>query len=263
MRRVAELFLHGDYSRARRHGVALGAPEMRDSVDVLFVDEAGQMSLANVARRVAGARTASCCSAIRSSSSSRSKGSHPDGVGASALEHMLGEARRRSRRTAASSCRSTWRLLAAASASSRPRCSTTDACRRARARAAGADRRARRCPSARRRGLVSCPSSTTATATPRTKKSSAVAAHRCDDCSSGDAIGATDDGAEQPLARRDILVVAPYNAQVTRLLGAARRPACASARSTSFRAGGARRRSTRWRRRGPRTRRAGWSSSTA
>ena len=44
---------------------------MPGAVDVLFVDEAGQISLANVRRDVAGAPTASSCWATRSSSTSR------------------------------------------------------------------------------------------------------------------------------------------------------------------------------------------------
>ena len=54
----------------------LWAREDFAQADVLFVDEAGQMSLANVLA-VAQAAGISCCSAIRSSSSRRR--SHPDG----------------------------------------------------------------------------------------------------------------------------------------------------------------------------------------
>ena len=49
------------------------APDMEGSVDVLFVDEAGQFSLANAIAVVAGAADRSCCSAIRSSWTSRSR----------------------------------------------------------------------------------------------------------------------------------------------------------------------------------------------
>ena len=45
--------------------------KMRDAVDVLFVDEAGQISLAQRRRDRPAATAASCCSAIRSSSTSR------------------------------------------------------------------------------------------------------------------------------------------------------------------------------------------------
>ena len=50
-----------------------------------------QMSLANVLVVSQALRRRSCCSAIRSSSSSRSQGTHPDGADVSALEHLLGE----------------------------------------------------------------------------------------------------------------------------------------------------------------------------
>ena len=47
------------------------SPKMVDAVDVLFVDEAGQISLANVVAIAARDRRASSCSATRSSSTSR------------------------------------------------------------------------------------------------------------------------------------------------------------------------------------------------
>ena len=77
--------------RRRRHGLAVGQRRRwPDSVDVLFVDEAGQMSLANVLAVVAGRGSRWCCWATRSSSSSPSKGSHPPGAEASALAAPAG-----------------------------------------------------------------------------------------------------------------------------------------------------------------------------
>ena len=60
------------------------------AVDVLFVDEAGQMSLANVVAVSRGARNVVLLGDPQQLEQPR-KGSHPDGVGASALQHMLGE----------------------------------------------------------------------------------------------------------------------------------------------------------------------------
>lgn len=63
--------------------------DMSDQVDVLFVDEAGQMSLANV---LAVARAAGSLVLLGDPQQldQPQKGTHPDGVDASALEHILG-----------------------------------------------------------------------------------------------------------------------------------------------------------------------------
>lgn len=58
------------------------------SVDVLFVDEAGQMSLANVLAMSPAARSVVLLGDPQQLEQPR-KGTHPDGVGISALEHML------------------------------------------------------------------------------------------------------------------------------------------------------------------------------
>ena len=64
-------------------------PEFAGAVDVLFVDEAGQMSLANV---LAVSRAASSIVLLGDPQQldQPQKGTHPEGVGASALEHILG-----------------------------------------------------------------------------------------------------------------------------------------------------------------------------
>jgi predicted RecB family nuclease len=66
-------------------------PEFAASVDVLFVDEAGQMSLANT---LAVARAASSLVLLGDPQQLEQpgKGSHPEGVGVSALHHVLGGA---------------------------------------------------------------------------------------------------------------------------------------------------------------------------
>jgi uncharacterized protein len=66
-------------------------PEMFEAVDVLFVDEAGQMSLANVLA------IAQCAKSLVLLGDPRQleqpiQGSHPDGTAVSALQHMLGGA---------------------------------------------------------------------------------------------------------------------------------------------------------------------------
>ena len=64
--------------------------EFAKSVDVLFVDEAGQMSLANV---LAASQAASSVVLLGDPQQLEQpkKGSHPDGVDVSALSHILGE----------------------------------------------------------------------------------------------------------------------------------------------------------------------------
>jgi predicted RecB family nuclease len=62
-----------------------------NTVDVLFVDEAGQMSLAN-ALAVSGAALSLVLLGDPQQLEQPQKGSHPDGVGVSALEHVLGGA---------------------------------------------------------------------------------------------------------------------------------------------------------------------------
>ncbi len=66
-------------------------PEFAGAVDVLFVDEAGQVSLAN-ALAVSHAANSVVLLGDPRQLAQPSKGSHPDGVGVSALQHVLGAA---------------------------------------------------------------------------------------------------------------------------------------------------------------------------
>ena len=65
-------------------------PDLQDSVDTLFVDEAGQMSLANVLA-VAGAARNLILLGDPQQLAQPSQAAHPPGSGVSALEHILGE----------------------------------------------------------------------------------------------------------------------------------------------------------------------------
>jgi predicted RecB family nuclease len=65
-------------------------PEFQQSVDTLFVDEAGQMSLANVLA-VAGAARNLILLGDPQQLAHPSQAAHPPGSGVSALEHILGE----------------------------------------------------------------------------------------------------------------------------------------------------------------------------
>lgn len=66
--------------------------DMEGSVDVLFVDEAGQVSLATVCS-VAGAARSVVLLGDPNQLPQVSQGTHPEGAGASALEHLVGDAR--------------------------------------------------------------------------------------------------------------------------------------------------------------------------
>ena len=63
-------------------------PDCRDAVDVLFVDEAGQMSLANVLA-VAQAAESIVLLGDPQQLEQPQQGSHPEGTEVSALEHLL------------------------------------------------------------------------------------------------------------------------------------------------------------------------------
>ena len=63
-------------------------PQMRNTVDVLFVDEAGQKSLADVVA-VSGAAKSIVLLGDPQQLAQPSKGSHPEGAEVSALEHLL------------------------------------------------------------------------------------------------------------------------------------------------------------------------------
>jgi uncharacterized protein len=64
-------------------------PDLTNAVDVLFVDEAGQMSLANAVAVSQAARSLVLLGDPQQLEQPR-QGSHPDGVDVSALEHILG-----------------------------------------------------------------------------------------------------------------------------------------------------------------------------
>jgi predicted RecB family nuclease len=67
-------------------------PEFAHAVDVLFVDEAGQMSLAN-GLAVSGAANSTVLLGDPQQLDQPQRGSHPEGVSASALQHILGRDR--------------------------------------------------------------------------------------------------------------------------------------------------------------------------
>jgi uncharacterized protein len=88
---VASLLASGSFPIAAGTAWLWCRPELDDAVDVLFVDEAGQLSLAN-ALAVAGAAESLVLLGDPNQLPQVSQGVHPEGAGVSALEHLVGDA---------------------------------------------------------------------------------------------------------------------------------------------------------------------------
>jgi uncharacterized protein len=89
--RVADLFAR-DYRLLGGTAWLWAKPEFHDSVDVMFIDEAGQMSLADVLAVSASAKSLVLLGDPQQLEQPQ-QASHPEGTQASALEHLLGEAK--------------------------------------------------------------------------------------------------------------------------------------------------------------------------
>ena len=232
--------------------------EFAGALDVLVVDEAGQIALANAIAVSPAARSLVLLGDPQQLDQPL-KGTHPPGAERSALAHLLdgaadhaGRAGPLPRPAPGGSIRT--------SARSRPRSSTKAGW----SRRPGLERPVaggRRRPD-RNGHCASCPSRTSATraSRPRRRTSSRQLVQLA--ASSSESYWTDRDGERAPRhARRR-----PHRRRVQRAGRGDRAPAArarASAPWTSSRARRRRSRSTRWRRRLPRTRRAGWSSSTA
>jgi predicted RecB family nuclease len=185
-------------------------PELAGSVDVLFVDEAGQMSLAN-ALAVAQAARASCSSAIRSSSSSRRRRRIP--TARTSPRCSTSSARRRRCLPIAASSWTTRGGSRRPCAGSRRSCSTTITCGPTGSTGSASPARNRSTAP----GSGGWRSITTATATPRTKKWMSSRAHRRRAARPGAvAVGRRRRDRAAARARRSPRR-RPFNAQVNRL----------------------------------------------
>lgn len=89
---VLEVLQDGDRQVAGGTAWLWAREDMEAAVDVLVVDEAGQMSLANVVAAGRGARNVVLLGDPQQLEQPL-KGSHPEGSAASALQHILGSAR--------------------------------------------------------------------------------------------------------------------------------------------------------------------------
>jgi predicted RecB family nuclease len=88
---VAPLLAGGQFPIAAGTVWLWARADMIGAVDVLFVDEAGQLSLANTLA-AAGAATSLVLLGDPNQLPQVSQGLHPEGAGASALEHLVGDA---------------------------------------------------------------------------------------------------------------------------------------------------------------------------
>jgi uncharacterized protein len=86
--RIAQLFAREDQRLLGGTSWLWANERFRDSVDVLFIDEAGQMSLADVLAVSAGAKSLVLLGDPQQLEQPQ-QASHPPGAGASALEHLL------------------------------------------------------------------------------------------------------------------------------------------------------------------------------
>ena len=219
-KRAADLFVHGTYSLLGGTSWLWAKPEFRASVDVLFIDEAGQMSLADVLALSAAARSLVLLGDPRQLEQPQ-QASHPPGSQASALEHLLGDARtippdrglflHQTRRLHPQICAFTAEAFYDKRLTSAP----------------GLERQALRAApgSAAQRfgdaGLAYVPVEHDGNQARAQEEVEAVAAIVAA-LTSGDVVWCDKTGAEAPLTRADLMVVAPYNAQVTALAAALR-----------------------------------------
>jgi uncharacterized protein len=218
--RVAELFLRGTYSLLGGTAWLWARPEFRSSVDVLFIDEAGQMSLADVLAVSAAAKSLVLLGDPQQLEQPQ-QASHPPGTQASALEHLLGGAKtipadrglflHQTRRLHPQICVFTAEAFYEKRLTSAP----------------GLERQAllsaRGSPAERfgESGLVYVPVEHDGNQARAQEEVDAVAAIIAT-LTSGDVIWRDSTGGEAPLTRADLMVVAPYNAQVTALATALR-----------------------------------------
>lgn len=88
-KRIHGLFDGREYALLGGTAWLWARPDFAESVDVLFIDEAGQMSLADVLAVAGGARSLVLLGDPQQLEQPQ-QASHPPGTGASALEHILG-----------------------------------------------------------------------------------------------------------------------------------------------------------------------------
>lgn len=214
-KRIHALFDNGQYRLLGGTAWLWARPDFACSVDVLFIDEAGQMSLADVLAVAGGARSLVLLGDPQQLEQPQ-QASHPPGTEASALEHLLGPRKtipdaaglflQQTRRLHPDICAFTAEVFYENRLSA----------------VAGLERQAvvgaSRFPEA---GLVYVPvlhEGRQSRSGEEVKTISGLVA----ELTSGTVLwrDRDQDGVERPLAKQDLMIVAPYNAQVTALAAA-------------------------------------------
>jgi uncharacterized protein len=213
--RVAQLFATDAYRLLGGTSWLWANERFRESVDVLFIDEAGQMSLADVLAVSAGAKSLVLLGDPQQLEQPQ-QASHPPGAAASALEHLLGGAKtiagdrglflHQTRRLHPDICRFTAEAFYESRLSSFP----------------GLERQAVLAPAGSAAaalgsaGLVFVPVEHDANQSRSNEEVEAIAALVAN--LTADTIRYRNAGDEEaPLTKADLMIVAPYNAQVTAL----------------------------------------------
>lgn len=182
-------------------------PEAFDSVDVLFIDEAAQMSLANVLAVSHAAKTVILLGDPRQLEQPM-QGSHPEGTDASALKHILGE-----HATVAADrglfLEETWRLHPDI-------CSFTSELfyeDRLRSRKGLEKQKVKSQSRVNGSGLRYLPVTHSGNQSSSPEEADAVKT-LVDEILAGNTTWVNMDGSEIPVTLGDVLIIAPYNAQV-------------------------------------------------
>ena len=175
--------------------------ELDQHVDTLFVDEGGQVALADALAVGTAARNLVLLG-DPNQLAQVSQGAHPPGANASVLEHLLGERRDGAARTWGIFLEQTWRMRPEVNAYISETFYEGRLEPARGLRASGRSRTATAC--------ASCRSSTRATGTRRRRRRRSCAT-RSSGCSGRRTPTSTASATLQP---EDIIVVAPYNAQV-------------------------------------------------
>jgi uncharacterized protein len=211
--RIHTLFDNGEYRLLGGTAWLWARPDFAESVDVLFIDEAGQMSLADVLAIAGGAKNLVLLGDPQQLEQPQ-QASHPPGTGASALEHILGWHRtipdeagmflQQTRRLHPDICAFTAEVFYENRLSA----------------VSGLERQAvLGATGFPETGLAYVPVEHEGRQSRSGEEVDAITAVVAE-LTSGTALWRDRDGAERPLTQQDLMIVAPYNAQVTALAAA-------------------------------------------
>jgi uncharacterized protein len=212
-KRIHALFDHGEYRLLGGTAWLWARPDFAESVDALFIDEAGQMSLADVLAVAGGAKSLVLLGDPQQLEQPQ-QASHPPGTGASALEHILGRHQtipdeaglflQQTRRLHPDICAFTAEVFYENRLSS----------------VAGLERQAVvGATGFPETGLAYVPVEHEGRQSRSEEEVDAIRVIVAE-LTDGTALWRDQHGADRPLTRQDLMIVAPYNAQVTALAAA-------------------------------------------